>query len=262
MYTYVNNLSLLTRLLMCATISGYSMATSTHAVKTFIIALMSATLFFVGSGTLLTLFVPPLYTWIVTSDYEWQPVLPLAEARVEPFLTIDDIPAVQPYPPAGTITPPATPMLPNTVGWVRIPALDIAVPVAQSPSLNDSDVIETLLSGAALYPNGIAPGHLGNTFISAHSTGEPWRGKYRFAFLRINELQIGHEIHLDTQAARYTYRVVAKDLVKPTSEFRVESGRPKPTLTLMACWPLWTTNQRMLITGELINITQLTQRPS
>ena len=235
---------------------------STSSIKTFLIAFLSATLFFVGAGTLGTLFIPPLYTWLVASDYEFQPQLPLAQARTEPFITIDDIPPTQLYPPAGDLTPPPAAALPNTLGWMYIPALNVSVPVARSPSLEDSDVVKTLELGAALYPNGIAPGHLGNTFISAHSTGEPWRGKYRFAFLRINELQPGHEIHLDIHSTRYTYRVVDKALVKPTKEYRVESGRPKPTLTLMACWPLWTTNQRMLITGELVSITKLTQRPS
>ncbi len=229
--------------------------------KTFTIAFLSAALFFVGAGTLAMLFVPAVYTWVTTADYHFQPQLPIAQARTEPFLTIDQIPATQLYPPTPLNPAPAS-AEPNTVGWIRIPALDIAVPLAQSPSIEDKDVLDTLIYGAALYPNGIAPGHLGNTFISAHSTGEPWKGKYRFAFLRINELQPGHEILLDVGSTRYTYRIVAKDLVKPTADFRVESGRPKPTVTLMACWPLWTTNQRMLVTGELTNITQLSARPS
>jgi LPXTG-site transpeptidase (sortase) family protein len=239
------------------------MATITAKAKTFIIAFLSAALFFVGAGTLLLLFIPPLYIWSTApSTANFQALLPLSAERAEAFIDLDTLPATQPYPPLAQLDPPVAAAEPDTMGWIRIPALGIAVPVAQSPSLNDADVIDTLIRGAALYPNGIAPGHLGNTFISAHSTGEPWKGKYRFAFLRINELEPGHEIHLDVHGARYTYRVAAKDLVKPTGDFRVESGRPKPTLTLMACWPLWTTNQRMLITAELQNITQLTQRPS
>lgn len=237
------------------------MATQDSTTKTFIIAFLSATLFFVGFGTLLMLFVPVLYTWITTSSHDFRPLLPLAEAREEAFLDIEKIPLTAPYPPLPALSPAPQAALEHTVGWIRIPALDVSVPISQSPTLADADVVETLVYGAALYPNGITPGHLGNTFISAHSTGEPWKGKYRFAFLRINELTPGNEIHVDINNTRYTYRVVAKDLVKPTADFRVESGRPKPTLTLMACWPLWTTNQRLLITGELTNITQLTVRP-
>ncbi len=237
------------------------MDTSTSKAKTFLIAFLSATLFFVGLSTLLMLFVPVVYTWLTTSTHDFRPLLPLAEAREEAFLDIDTIPLTKLYPSLPTLDPAVEPAPADTIGWIRIPALDVAVPIALSPTLDDADIVETLVHGAALYPNGIEPGHLGNTFISAHSTGEPWKGKYRFAFLRINELEPGHEIHIDLHSVRYTYRVVQKDLVKPTSDFRVESGRPKPTLTLMACWPLWTANQRMLITSELTNITQLTVRP-
>jgi len=230
-------------------------------IKTFIIAFLSAALFFVGAGTLAMLFIPPAITWLQTADYRFQPQLPIAEARTQPFITLDELPATQLYPPAAALVPAPAPAEPHTVGWIRIPALDITVPLAQSPTIEDADIIDTLVYGAALYPNGIAPGHLGNTFIAAHSTGEPWKGKYRFAFLRINELRPGNEILLDVGSTRYTYRIVAKDLVKPSADFRVESGRPKPTVTLMACWPLWTTNQRMLITAELTNITKLSVRP-
>lgn len=231
------------------------------AFGTFLIAFFSGLLFLSGFGTLVMTFAPALWQWFDQADYAFQPQLPIAQAREESFLSIDDIPAITLYPPLPALDPAPAVAPEHTVGWIRIPALDVAVPVALSPSLNDADVIETLIHGAALYPNGIAPGHLGNTFISAHSTGEPWKGKYRFAFLRINELAAGHEIHLDVHSARYTYRVADKQLVKPSADFQVESGRPKPTLTLMACWPLWTTNQRMLITAELTNITQLTTRP-
>ena len=116
--------------------------------------------------------------------------------------------------------------------------------------------------GAALYPNGVEPGHLGNSFISAHSTGEPWKGKYRFAFLRINELEAGNIIHLDSNGTRYTYKMVKKEIVIPTPEFRVVSDRPVPTMSLMACWPLWSTRERVLIHAQLTNVTKLTVRPA
>ena len=144
---------------------------------------------------------------------------------------------------------------------IYIPSLDINVPLVLSPTMEDADVITTLQQGAALYPNGILPGRLGNTFISAHSTGEPWRGKYRFAFLKINDLEAGNLLHINYKGTRYTYTMTKKDIVTPTADFRVISNRPVPTLTLMACWPLWTSSQRMLITAELTNITQLTAPP-
>jgi len=125
--------------------------------------------------------------------------------------------------------------------------------------MKDADVITTLKTGAALYPNGVTPGALGNAFISAHSTGEPWKGAYRFAFIKINTLKAGDIMYVDFKGARYAYRITGSEIINPTPDFRVISDRPKPTISLMACWPLWSTKQRMLIHAELTNITQLTR---
>lgn len=230
-------------------------SSSPKSIRLFITTFVSALLFIFGAGTLAAMFAPVAID-IVTPDFLYRPQLPPAAAREEALIDIEQLPAKQLYPPLSS---------PDEVAsgdWIRIPGINIAVPVALSPSINDDDVLQTLDLGAALYPNGITPGHLGNVFISAHSTGEPWKGKYRFAFLKINDIQPGNVIHLDYKGARYTYTVVKQEIITPTAEYRVISDRPVPTLTLMACWPLWSTSKRMLITGELTNITKLTPTPS
>jgi len=208
-----------------------------------------------SGATLLIAMIFPVLVEFAPFGKEYHPQLPIAEARETDFISFGDTPSKELYPPLSAIE--------GEVGGdaIRIPSLGINVPLVMSPSLEDDDVLDTLAIGAALYPNGIPPGSLGNTFVSAHSTGEPWKGKYRFAFLRINELQDGNQLHIDYRGSRYTYRMTNKDIVTPTPEFRVISNRPVPTVTLMACWPLWTTNKRMLITGELTNVTKLTPEP-
>lgn len=184
--------------------------------------------------------------------------LPISPNRIVPFNTPAPNVVITPYPVQIPITPPYVPAEAAT-NWIRIPAIDAAVPVVQSASLADKDVIATLTKGAALYPNGVAPGAIGNVFISAHSTGEPWKGAYRFAFIKINELKLGDTIHVDWHGARYTYRITKSETVVPTADFRVISDRPVPTISIMACWPLWSTKSRILVHGELTNITQLTR---
>ncbi|MEX1111850.1 MAG: class E sortase [Candidatus Andersenbacteria bacterium] len=195
---------------------------------------------------------PVVANFFIYADNEYFPQLPISEAREEGFFNIAENRGKQLYPPL-TSTENA-----EAGNWIRIPSIDVHVPLVQSPSLEDSDVLATLDHGAALYPNGILPGHLGNTFVAAHSTGEPWKGLYRFAFLRVNELESGNIIHLDHNGTRYTYRIFNKEVVTPTPEFRVISDRPVPTMSLMACWPLWSTQKRMLVHAELQNVTQLT----
>ncbi len=223
----------------------------------FIGTFVSAFLFVFGMITLFLLFMP-LLTPISKADQAGavvHPQLPLSGDRDEPFLDVDTLQARNLYPELTSID--------NTApgNWIRIPSIGVNVPLDLSASLQDKDVLAALTNGAALYPNGILPGRLGNTFIAAHSTGEPWKGKYRFAFLKIDKIKAGDEIDLDYNGTRYTYLVVGSKLVKPSADFKVESDRPMPTVTLMACWPLWTINQRMLVTGELTHITKLTPTP-
>lgn len=227
----------------------------------FIAAFFFAFLFFFGLT--LTLFTfAPLASSVVTSVFTNRPVLiaqlPLSQDRVVPFSTPSPEIVVNPYP----IQVPLVPLYnaqEAVSNWIRIPAIGVNVPLVESPSLADKDVIATLDKGAALYPNGVTPGALGNAFISAHSTGEPWRGAFRFAFIRINELKSGDALYVDWNGARYSYRISKSEIITPTPDFRVISDRPVPTISLMACWPLWSTKHRMLIHAELTNITQLTR---
>ncbi|MDA1169016.1 MAG: sortase [bacterium] len=224
-------------------------------------AFLFALLFF-GSITMLVITFAPLVSTLVAplsmpkSSKIAQ--LPLSAGRLEPFSTpLPDI-VVNPYPKEVLTNPAPTPAEARQ-NWIRIPKLNINVPIALSPTMKDADVLKTLNTGAALYPNGVAPGALGNAFISAHSTGEPWKGKYRFAFIKVNQLKDGDVLYVDWKGARYSYRITSSEVITPTPDFRVISDRPKPTISLMACWPLWSTKQRMLIHAELTSITQLTK---
>lgn len=166
-------------------------------------------------------------------------------------------PARQPYPAMKTLDP-----APSSGNWIHIPALDIHVPLVLSQSLSDDDIVKALESGAALYPNGVPPGSLGNTFIAGHSTAYPLQGKYRFAFMQLPTIAIGHYIHIDYHGTRYSYRVVDKKTVTPSSDLQIASDRPIPTVTMMTCTPVWTATNRLLVTGELTHVTKLTATPS
>jgi LPXTG-site transpeptidase (sortase) family protein len=211
-------------------------------------------LFILASAGLVVIHLWPFFA-LSSSRSAYSFHLPLAQDRGESFT--DQSLIRQPYPPLlnGDLS--------ETSGsWIRIPSIGVNVPLVLSSSMNDHDVLKVLDQGAALYPNGVLPGQIGNAFIAAHSTGEPWKGAYRFAFLDIDKVQEGHLIHLDWHGTRYTYRVVNSEVITPDPDFRVVSDRQMPSVTLMACWPLWSTSKRMLVHGELTNITKLTPGPS
>ena len=209
-----------------------------------------------GLTTLFLTYAPAIAAPLAPEPAPYFSQLPVSENREEDFIDITKDPGKRLFP---ALTEVADVEAGN---WIRIPSIGVNVPLALSPSVEDQDVIATLSLGAALYPNGIQPGRLGNVFIAAHSTGEPWRGAYRFAFLKINEISPGNLIHLDYNGTRYTYEVADSHIVKPKPGFTVSSDRPVPTVTIMACWPLWTVDQRYLVTAELKHVTKLTPTPS
>lgn len=230
---------------------------SSKATLTFAATFLFAFLFLFGITMGALTFAPLVSVSFFTASARIAE-LPLSADRIVPFSTASAKTIVNPYPIQIPLVPAYNATEANQ-NLLRIPAIEVKVPLVASASLADKDIIATLEHGAALYPNGVIPGALGNAFISAHSTGEPWKGPFRLAFVRIDELKAGDAIYVDWNGARYSYRITDSEIVTPTPDFRVISDRPVPTISIMACWPLWSTKQRMLIHAELTNITQLTR---
>lgn len=220
-----------------------------------VVFLVTVSLVLLSFGTISVAYIAwPMLVNSTSEAAPYFPPLPVA-ADKETTLAVRETPDRQLYPeliPIGES---------NEGNWIRIPSIGVKVPLVMSRTLTDKDVLEVLAEGTVLYPNGVVPGRPGNTFIAAHSTGEPWKGKYRFAFLRINELTRNNLIHIDWQNTRYTYRLVSSNIIDPDATTLVESTGQVPRVTLMACWPLWSTKQRMLVTGVLANVTKLTPTP-
>jgi LPXTG-site transpeptidase (sortase) family protein len=218
----------------------------------FLGTFLSAFLLVFGVGTMVSTYLPILAIKL-SGQFQYHPQLPLAEARDEDFLLINSTPAKQLFP---ALTNPTNVKSGN---WFLIPAIGVDIPLTMSASLEDKDVLAALRSGAALYPNGILPGRLGNLFVSGHSSGtNVLQGPFALEFVRAGELVEGNEAHVDFEGTRYTYKLTHSEVVHPDPNFRVISDRPVPTLTLMTCTPIWTASKRLLQHWELTNITKLT----
>ncbi|MDO8512570.1 MAG: class E sortase [bacterium] len=184
--------------------------------------------------------------------------LPVAGDR---FITGSQLKAVAGIPLVAYAAKPTNPLTAVRTAedgnWVRIPALKVNVPVSEAMSMQDKDVLNTLATGVAMYPNGVHPGENGNVFIAGHSTGEPWKGPYRFAFMNINKLKPDDTILIDYNGNRYTYVITDSRIINPQDTRFIESTGSAPTLSLMACWPLWTAKNRMIIESKLVTINPL-----
>lgn len=146
--------------------------------------------------------------------------------------------------------------------WIRIPALSIDVPLAAPRTMEADDILRALQVGVVRYANGVEPGQPGVLAVAGHSTGEPWKGRYRFAFLNARKLRPGDAILVDHGGTRYTYRVTGQQTINPALTPFLETSAERPKLTLITCWPLWTTSERLAIEADLAETAPLIVRAS
>ena len=91
------------------------------------------------------------------------------------------------------------------------------------------------------------PGQPGNSAISGHRT------TYGAPFARLDELRPGDEIVVTTRQGRFTYRMSASQVVKPTDNWVLDPTDDN-RLTLTTCHPRYSAAQRLIITAMLEDI--------
>ncbi len=126
-----------------------------------------------------------------------------------------------------------------------------------------------LLQGVLHYPTSYAPGQSGKGFktnivILGHSSSntltnsDPRSQKYKFIFKSLRDLEVNHQIVIWHNQTEYIYQIYNKLIVNPNQVEVLRSGsenkhlKYNSTLTLIACEPPGTINQRMVILARQI----------
>ncbi len=126
------------------------------------------------------------------------------------------------------------------VGRIAIPKIGL------SPKVVVEGVTEDQLKrGPGHYPGTPLPGQKGNVAIAGHRT------TYGSPFHDINELTNGDEIDITTTYGRFVYRVTGQKIVEP-SDSSVLDDHGQATLTLTACHPIYSADQRIVVTADLV----------
>ena len=134
------------------------------------------------------------------------------------------------------------------IAVIRIPRLgdDYAKVVVEGTDVDD------LKKGPGRMVHTAQPGAIGNTVISGHRT------TYGAPFERLDELQPGDAVVLETRDTWFTYRVTGTEIVAPTAievtypvPGRLGAGPSKRLLTLTTCHPRFSARERMVVFGEL-----------
>jgi sortase A len=139
---------------------------------------------------------------------------------------------------------------------VIVPKINVQIPVVYgSTSIEEKDVQSALNEGVYHYPTTAAPGQNGNVAIFGHSSNNIFnKGKYKFAFVRLNELQPGDIFYLTYEKKVYTYKVYGKKVVNPDETWVLGPVAGKnATAALITCDPPGTTLHRLVVWGEQIS---------
>ncbi len=142
-------------------------------------------------------------------------------------------------PPTTETAPPIDPVPEGEpTAHIRIPAIGVDKIVVEGVALHD------LKKGPGHYPETPLPGQEGNAAIAGHRT------TYGAPFNRVDELEKGDEIHIETLQGEFTYLVDETLIVSPKA-VEVLDDKGDNRLTLSACHPKYSARERIVIVAKL-----------
>lgn len=154
-----------------------------------------------------------------------------------------------------TIVDPAT--ISTNVGSeakIIIPKINLDVPVVYDiKGYDEAEIQAGLERGVVHYGETALPGQTGNNVILGHSSSNYFNaGKYKFAFVFLDLLEIGDTFFVHYGGTRYVYKVSEKKVVQP-DDFSVVQPTATPTATLITCTPPGTSWQRLILHADQIS---------
>ncbi|UVI28351.1 class D sortase [Paenibacillus spongiae] len=146
----------------------------------------------------------------------------------------------EPQPAPETVKKPAQDLDDNAIGLIEIDKIDLKLPILEGAS-------QANLRYAAAHMTETNPiGQTGNAAIAAHRA----RTKGRL-FNRLNELEIGDKITIQTNDKQLTYNVNKISIVEPTDLSVLASSDKESIVTLITCEPLKNPTHRLIVQASL-----------
>jgi len=148
-------------------------------------------------------------------------------AVTTPTVPHNDVRPAPPTPPEGEVG-----------GFITIPGVLDTMAFVEGTSRDD------LKKGPGHYPGTPLPGTLGNAAIAGHRT------TYLHPFWGVDKMKPGAVIIIQTLAGTFVYKMTKQLIVKPTDVWVVDNT-PDAELTLTACNPKGSAEQRIVIKATL-----------
>lgn len=139
---------------------------------------------------------------------------------------------------------------------VIIPKINVEIPLDFSATGIDEKAFESALDkGVAHYPTTALPGQQGNASFFGHSSNNIFNpGKYKFAFVLLNELVPGDTFYITYNGVSYGYTIYDKKIVSANAVEILQPVQGKAsTAMLVTCDPPGTSLNRLVVWGEQIS---------
>ncbi len=126
----------------------------------------------------------------------------------------------------------------DPVGRLRIPAIGLRTVVVEGTDPDE------LRAGPGHYPGSVLPGQRGTVALAGHRT------TYGAPFRDVDALDRGDRMELATPYGTFTYRVDGTEIV-PATAVGVVADRAHDRLVLTACHPLYSADERIVVSARL-----------
>jgi len=117
-----------------------------------------------------------------------------------------------------------------------------------SGRISEGITSEAMMEGFWHFPTSVYPGQKGNVVVIGH------RFQYlppaKNTFFNLDKVKIGDSIKITQDEGSYTYIVTDIQIVEP-NDISILQKTDDYRLTLITCTPLWTSEQRLVITAKL-----------
>lgn len=144
-----------------------------------------------------------------------------------------------------------------------IPKISVDVPIqdvmTEKPvsEITKADYDKELYNGVVRYPTTATPSsklNNGQTMLFGHTSYESWKkNEYGSVFAKIPALQKWDTVQSVWNGSLYTYRVIEKRVISPSKLDAIYNEfNDGNFISLVGCYPLWTTKERIVIIAELI----------
>ena len=113
------------------------------------------------------------------------------------------------------------------------------------------DTEKVLNKGGWLFPTTSRPDKGGNSVIFGHRY--MYRPPKSNTFWDLDKVNVGDEMILYWKGKTYTYKVFETKIIEPTNLSVIQPSKDS-ILTVITCTPLFSTKQRLVVTGVLVSV--------